>query len=66
MQAALGLSVHAVISRVQPLVRKGYLVEISGPGTSHRYRATDAGLAELGLRRCAHCHGNGTVPKEEP
>lgn len=61
MQARLSLSAHAVECRVQALVKKGFLSAGGGPGVAYRYKATAAGLAEMGLRCCPACSGVGAV-----
>lgn len=58
---SLGIaSTNGVRDHYMALARKG-LVEATGHAAHTDYRLTDAGLLVVGLRRCAHCGGVGTV-----
>lgn len=59
--SALGIgSTNGVNDHLMALERKG-LVEHAGHGLAHPWTVTLAGLAELGLRRCGACKGEGAV-----
>lgn len=53
-------STNGVRDHYLVLARKGLVVAV-GEFAHTEYRLTDAGLAVLGLRRCAACSGCGTV-----